>query len=105
MEFSPDCGLTGWHELRVLDVGTDSSTLVHTISARTHGRMLVLWPLLVRWFHQALMEDLFDNAERRLGTLHRPPARWSLWVRLTRSLVGHRRRTSRHESRPGAVNR
>lgn len=43
--------------------------------------MRLLWPLLVRWFHEALVRDLFDNLERTVtGRLADPPARWSRWV-------------------------
>lgn len=93
MDFAPGSGLNGWHEIVLVpEPGPDGdgrTRLVHTISATTSGRMRVLWPLAVRWFHEALMEDLFDNAERRVtGTLTGQPARWSLWVRALRRMVG-----------------
>ncbi|WP_206062902.1 hypothetical protein [Nocardioides piscis] len=46
-------------------------------------------PLAVRWFHEALMQDLFDNAERQVtGTVAGRPARWSPWVRALRRVAG-----------------
>jgi hypothetical protein len=78
--FSPRFGLVGTHVLEVVPGGVR-----HTISARSRGWMLLGWPLAVRWLHDALFEDLFDNAARALGhpPVHR--ARWSPWVRLMRT--------------------
>ncbi|MEV7907606.1 hypothetical protein AB0P04_38905, partial [Streptomyces anulatus] len=57
------------------------------IVGTVEGRMAVLWPLVIRWMHEALVHDLFDNAERAAtGRMSRRPARWSLWVRLLRRL-------------------
>ncbi|SCG58405.1 Polyketide cyclase / dehydrase and lipid transport [Micromonospora halophytica] len=91
LTFAPSCGLDGWHELRVTPESDDETRLVHTISATTTGRMRWLWPLVVRWFHEALVHDLFDNAERRVtGTPVAEPARWSPWVRLMRRVRARR---------------
>jgi hypothetical protein len=85
--FDPSCGAVGTHELRVEPAGPDSCVLIHDIRARTRGRMLVLWPLAIRWLHEALVADLLDNAERRLtGGLAGPQTHWSPWVRLVRRL-------------------
>ena len=90
--FDPSCGAVGTHELRVEPAGPDSCLLVHDIRARTRGPMLLLWPLAIRWLHEALVTDLLDNAERRLtGSLAEPPVRWSPWVRLLRRLASPRR--------------
>lgn len=44
----------------------------------------VRWALVIRWLHDACLEDLFDNFERAAGREPATPARWSLWVRLVR---------------------
>jgi hypothetical protein len=84
-DFEPGSGFDGYHELSVGDHGAGRSILTHTLVATTSGRMVPLWPLMIRWLHEALIEDLFDNAElaatRRLS---RPSARWSWWVRQLR---------------------
>ena len=46
--------------------------------------MVLLWPLVVRWAHDAVVEDAFDLAQAALGVGPTVPARWSLWVRLLR---------------------
>lgn len=90
-EFAPGVGLDGYHELRITPEGPDACTLTHTLTGTLQGRMRLLWPLAIRWFHDALLEDLLDNAERAAaGRLSGRPARWSPWVRLLRRVRGMR---------------
>lgn len=84
MTFDPAASLDGWHELR-LDLGPGGrTTVVHTIQARTRGRMRWRWPLVVRWLHEALIQDLFDRAQALTSSPPARPARWSPWVRVLR---------------------
>jgi hypothetical protein len=88
-DFAPDLGINGYHELVITEEGPASCRLTHTISAGLSGRMVLLWPLVIRWLHEALLQDLLDNAEVAVtGRLARPRARWSWWVRLLRSVKG-----------------
>jgi hypothetical protein len=81
-DFEPGKGFDGYHELSVAEDGPDRCILTHVIVAKTSGRMLLLWPLAVRWLHEALIEELFDNAERATtGRLRGAPAHGSWWVR------------------------
>jgi len=48
----------------------------------------IRWALVVRWLHDACLEDLFDNFERAAGREPAAPARWSPWVRLVRRVIG-----------------
>jgi hypothetical protein len=82
--FAPDLGLDGWHELRVEPLGEHRSRLVHELVGTPRGAMRLLAPLVIRWLHDALMEDLLDNAERAATGRVRTPNRWSPWVRLLR---------------------
>lgn len=65
--FDPSIGIHGTHALTVLDLGDGTALLRHVLQGRAHGPMLLLWPLLVRWAHDALVEDAFDLAESALG--------------------------------------
>ncbi|MBG0833163.1 SRPBCC family protein [Planomonospora sp. ID67723] len=89
LAFDPATGIDGYHELLVTAEGPERCRLTHTLTGTAQGRMRMLWPLVIRWMHEALMHDLFDNAERiAAGRLSRRPARWSLWVRLLRRARG-----------------
>lgn len=68
------------HE-RALPVPVDE---VGPLLDRLGGPADVLWPLAVRWLHDAVVEDLLDRAEATVGTGPARPARWSPWVRLLR---------------------
>ncbi|WP_067665194.1 hypothetical protein [Nocardia miyunensis] len=81
-------GVEGFHEFLVLDAGNDETLLVHQLAARLSGRFRLIWPLAVRWLHDALIEDLLDHAEYELTGSVRTPARWNGYVRLLRAALG-----------------
>jgi hypothetical protein len=95
--FDPTIGVVGEHELRLEPDGTGTA-VIHVIRGRLTGSMRVLWPVAVRWLHEALLQDLLDNAERAGTGAVREPARWSPWVRLLRRAVAGRSAAPR--SRP-----
>ncbi len=90
--FEPGLGLHGRHTFTAEPAGPRSTLLRHVVEGRLSGPMVLAWPLAVRWVHDAVLEDLLDNAERAVG--HRParPVRWSPWVRLLRGLDAARSR-------------
>ena len=52
--------------------------------------MRVMFPVMVEPLHDAVVEDLFDNAEREVtGSVIRPTS-WSPRVRVLRRLTGDR---------------
>jgi hypothetical protein len=90
--FVPPTGVDGTHELSVIPVDAHRVEVRHTLVGTPAGAMRLGWPLAFRWLHDALLEDLLDNAERELtGTVARP-ARWSPYVRLLRGLARNRRK-------------
>ena len=87
IRFVPDAdlGLEGYHEFTVTPQGPDRSLVSHVIDARLQGRMILSWPIAIRWVHEAVLRDLLDTVERNsTGRLAGAPARWSLWVRILR---------------------
>lgn len=91
--FAPQVGLDGWHELRVDPVAAASADaprcrLTHVISARlATPRTRVLWPLVIRRMHDALLEDLLDRAELLTTGRVARPARWSRSVRFVHAVL------------------
>ncbi len=88
--FDRSTGIDGTHALSVVDLGDGNSLVRHVLEGRTHSAMVLLWPLAVRWAHDALVEDAFDLVEAALGVGPTVPAQWSLWVRLLRKALPSR---------------
>jgi hypothetical protein len=88
----PGVGVVGTHSFRVEPDGGSGSILRHVIDGRLTGSMVLAWPLVVRWIHDAVLEDLLDRAETAVGTGPARPARWSPWVRLLRLVTSARSR-------------
>jgi hypothetical protein len=65
----------------------DGSELVHTLGGTLHGRGRVIWPLAVRWLHDALVEDVLDRAQKVSGALPTESARHTPYVRFLRRRV------------------
>ncbi|WP_207782736.1 DUF2867 domain-containing protein [Phytoactinopolyspora limicola] len=82
--FRPVTGIDGYHELSVEPLDADRCVIRHVLEGRPRGLMRVLTPLIVRWLHDALVEDLFDNAELAATGRLESAAPWSPWVRLWR---------------------
>jgi hypothetical protein len=85
--FDRSTGIDGTHALTVVDLGDGTSLMRHVLEGRAHGAMVLLWPLAVRWAHDALVEDAFDLAEAALSVGPAVPAQWSPWVRLLRKAL------------------
>ncbi len=88
----PVTRLDGFHAFEVESIDERSCVLRHVLVVRPRGRMRILMPLVVRWLHDAVLEDLLDNAERAATGSVARPYRYSAWVRLLRWLAARRPR-------------
>lgn len=84
-EFHRSAGISGYHELVIEPVDADRCVVRHVLEGEPKGVTKVVWPTAVRWLHDAVLEDLLDNAEcSATGRPPANPARWSPWVRVLR---------------------
>lgn len=88
--FHPRTGIIGAHELSLDALDEERTRIRHVLIGRTSGAMRVMFPVMVEPLHDAVVEDLFDNAERETTGSVARPATWSPRVRLLRRLVGGR---------------
>lgn len=83
-ETEPGVGIAGSHTFELEKHDDDRTTLRHTVDGELEGGMRLVWPVAMRPIHDAMVEDILDQAERATG--HSPKKRqpWSPWVRLIR---------------------
>ncbi|MET9468856.1 SRPBCC family protein [Streptomyces sp. NPDC006544] len=98
--FAPGLGMNGYHEFLVTPDGPTRCRISHTAAGRMEGKMRLMWPLAIRWLHEALLSDAFDNIQRAATGRAPHPARWSVWVRLVRLALG---RTTRAGTGPAGA--
>jgi hypothetical protein len=91
-------GIEGYHELYMETLPGNRTRLIHVILGTIRGRALLLWPLIVRPLHDALIEDGLARAAKYFDATHPfPPL--SLWVRLLRALATRaRQRRGTHQA-------
>lgn len=92
--FDERVGLAGIHAIDLLD-GVGMVGLRHTIAARAVGRMRLVWPVGLRWLHDACVEELLDQADATLNGRHAQHRHHPAWTRALLWLGGRRRRASR----------
>lgn len=90
LAFEPGQGIDGWLTFTADPAEAGGTLLRISAEARLSGAMLLAWPAAVRWAHDAVVEELFDNAERAVGSGPLQPVRRSPWVRLIRLLESPR---------------
>ena len=79
----PGQGLTGTHTFDVTPLGPARTRLRHVVPAEATGAMRLIWPGVLRFVHDAMVEALLDRADEALGV---GPARRSHASRVLRWL-------------------
>lgn len=101
LEFEPGSrpALTGWHEFRVDPIGPDGLLWTHELLIERPSPTVrtALLPL-----HDALLEDLFDQAESVLGQHALERTVFSTGVRARRALLRPVRRRRTHAAAVGS---
>ncbi|MBI5816130.1 MAG: SRPBCC family protein [Nitrospinae bacterium] len=95
--FTRPNGFDGFHRFEILDAGGGKVTLRHTIQMTAHGMATLLWRIVIRPLHDALLEDLLANAEMSLGIGSKPHP-WSPWVKLLRWIMSRGKGRTQNKS-------
>jgi hypothetical protein len=85
--FARKSGLDGIHALEVEPLDAQQSRLTHTLDTRVGLKLMPLYPVL-RAAHDAVVEDLLDNAERAAGGSPAPPPPVPRLVRVAGAVEG-----------------
>jgi Protein of unknown function (DUF2867) len=75
--FDDTIGIDGTHTVSVEPRGPRQTLLRHVLEGTPTGAMNLVWPLVIRWAHDVVLEQLFDRAEAAFGAGPARPARWS----------------------------
>lgn len=84
--FTSPNGFNGFHRFDALKSAQYAVLLRHTIEMKLKGSALLIWPLVIRPLHDALIEDALSTAQASLGVApERRP--WSKWVKIIRWIM------------------
>ncbi len=85
--FTSPVWLKGYHQILLTDSGVGCQ-LEHEIVAQADFVKYLVWLLIIRPIHNAVIEDCFTKVERSLG-LTPQVIEWTWWVKLLRRLKGY----------------
>ena len=83
-QFSKPDGFNGIHELRVNTVNDSNTELIHEIRMHTSLKATILWVFVIRWLHDALIEDAFDKIENNFSEVEKRTSH-NFWVKFLRT--------------------
>ena len=76
-------GFLGHHEFELAKINATQTRVRHRIDKLTKGIDTLKWFFVIRWLHDALIEDAFDTIENYFSR-GRKRSQWTLWVRFWR---------------------
>ncbi|EDP70099.1 hypothetical protein FBALC1_11217 [Flavobacteriales bacterium ALC-1] len=76
-------GLNGTHELNVEAINEETTEVSHIIRAKTSFKATFFWIFVIRWLHDALIEDAFDKVENYFST-DKKTNTYNFWVKYLR---------------------
>ena len=84
-EFSKPIGFNGTHELKIASDSMDEKVISHEIRMNTSFKATFFWMFIVRWLHDALIEEAFDKVENYF-LIHRKVTKHNTWVNFLRGV-------------------
>ncbi|WP_018622165.1 hypothetical protein [Spirosoma luteum] len=78
-------GFNGFHKLAITELETTKTELSHVINMTTMGSATIKWALVIRWLHDAYIEDAFDKVENHFIN-DKKYSEWNLWVKILRKI-------------------
>ena len=79
-------GFNGIHGLELTSLSENKTEIRHVVDMRTSGLDILKWLFVIRWLHDAVVEDALDKIETHFSG--QPKSNnWSFWVRFWRYLL------------------
>ncbi|WP_299113857.1 hypothetical protein [uncultured Winogradskyella sp.] len=82
-QFTKPKGFNGTHELRINTINDSCTEITHKINTKTTFKASLLWVFVIRWLHDALIEEAFDKVENHFTTQAKV-SKYNPWVRFLR---------------------
>ncbi|MDT0557428.1 hypothetical protein RM697_02130 [Ichthyenterobacterium sp. W332] len=94
-QFTKPDGFNGTHELIINAINDLNTEIIHEIRAETTFKATFFWVFVIRWLHNALIEEAFDKVENYF-TETKKERRYNLWVKLLRDVYKRRTFQTKH---------
>ena len=95
--FSKPSRFDGVHRFEINALDEARTEIKHVVETEASLKSFLSWSLVIRWLHDAVVEDAFDNVENRFSTEKRT-SEWSLWVRWWRNALKPKKTTKQPTS-------
>ena len=79
-------GFDGIHKFEIFEKEPNMMEIKHSIIMQTHGLVTLQWVFVIRWLHDALIENAFDTIENNFLE-DKIFTKWTIWVRLWRFIL------------------
>jgi hypothetical protein len=73
----------GIHMFEIKELNNKKTEIKHTIDMNTTGKGTLMWTLVIRPLHNALIQDAFDKLENNFSKTPKL-TKWNFWVRFLR---------------------
>jgi hypothetical protein len=94
-QFSKPEGFIGTHELRIDAINENKTEISHVIKANTSFKATFLWVFVIRWLHDALIENAFDKVENYF-LADKKETTYNFWVKLLREAYKRKSFQTKH---------
>ena len=84
--FLKPTGYHGIHKFEMTGSNNGTTEIKHTIDMNATGMGVLSWAIVIRWLHDALMEDFFDKIENQFSQVQQK-TEWTVWVRFLRAIL------------------
>lgn len=88
--FTKPLGFEGTHKFEMLELQPGMTEMKHIIHMNVRGTAILQWALVIRWLHDAFIEDAFDKVENHFID-RKKSTPWNFWVVLLRKVLRRRR--------------
>ena len=93
--FTKPDGFDGTHALCLKAISEDECEISHIIDARASFKASLLWVFVIKWLHDALIEDAFDTIENHFSE-EQKITRYNFWVQLLREFYKRKSFQTKH---------